>query len=120
MQNLSPAQIWNIASEVWHNENVSNEYLRFLSEIIGSGDKSIFDAACGTGFPAIMLAKNGFKDITCSDGDAEEIEIFRSKLKKEGMSLEVMHARWQDLPEKISRKFDGSTPDAAAAEGCFC
>lgn len=76
------------------------------------GHQRILDCACGSGFPAIDLTQIGY-DVTCSDGSIAMIEHFQRNARLAGVSVEPIHARWEDL----SGRFGDSAFDVVMCRG---
>jgi SAM-dependent methyltransferase len=68
-------------------------------------DQRILDCACGTGFPAIELARRGY-DVTCSDGSALMLGYFKRRADHEAVSLSASQIRWEELTDCFDAPFD--------------
>lgn len=77
-----------------------------ISRWLGAPDgQRILDCACGSGFPAIELARRGY-DITCSDGSEAMLEHFRRNAAREAVDVPATHARWENLAYHHDSTFD--------------
>lgn len=65
----------------------------------------ILDCACGSGFPAIELARRGYQ-VTCTDGSEMMLRHFRRNVRLEGIDLEAELVLWDDLPLRHGGQFD--------------
>lgn len=65
----------------------------------------ILDSACGSGFPALELARRGYR-IVGTDGSASMIERLRRNLELEGLSMPWAQARWEWLGHLFPESFD--------------
>lgn len=65
----------------------------------------ILDCACGTGFPALGLAKRGY-DMTCSDGSETLLRHFARNARISGVGLHASLANWDDLSDRYGAAFD--------------
>lgn len=64
--------------------------------------RSVADVAAGTGFHAVMLARQGF-DVTATDGAAEMVEKTRANAVAHGIDLvDIREADWRDLHRVFS------------------
>ncbi|HET7017306.1 MAG TPA: class I SAM-dependent methyltransferase [Streptosporangiaceae bacterium] len=72
----------------------------------------ILDCACGTGFPAIELARRGY-DVTCSDGSALMLGYFKRRADLAAVSLQASQVRWEELAD-----YFGATFDVVMCRGC--
>jgi SAM-dependent methyltransferase len=73
---------------------------------LGPPDGSrILDCACGSGFPAIELARRGYR-IACSDGSASMLGHLRRNLRLEGLSVPWAQVRWEWLGHLFPESFD--------------
>ena len=80
--------------------------VRNLSEWLGNpGGLRVLDCACGTGFPAIDLARRGY-DMTCSDGSALMLGYFKRRVQFEGVPMQADQVRWEDLSSRYDEPFD--------------
>lgn len=104
---FSPTEIWNISAEMLHTPEYREKYLDALRPLIPDRNSLILDTACGTGFPSLYLYKNGYKMITCSDGDAESIGMAKEKFQAMDANNVSFHiSSWQDLNKNIQEVFD--------------
>lgn len=65
----------------------------------------VLDCACGTGFPAIDLARLGY-DLTCSDGSELMLGYFKRRAELEGVPIQSDLVRWEDLASSYGAPFD--------------
>jgi hypothetical protein len=73
----------------------------------------IRDCACGSGFPAIDLARRGY-DMTCSDGSGLMLDHFRRHARRAGVTLDAVLR----IPRRSrSRAPEGAAPADAQQEG---
>ncbi len=72
---------------------------------LGEPDGRLLDCACGSGFPAIELARRGY-DVTCSDGSEAMLGHFRRNAARAGVRMPVSRVRWEDLARHHGRAFD--------------
>jgi SAM-dependent methyltransferase len=77
-----------------------------LSDWLGTpAGERILDCACGSGFPAIDLARAGY-DVTCSDGSALMLRYFKRRADYEGVEVRAGQIRWEDLGSHYGPEFD--------------
>ncbi len=94
------ARIWSVCTDQIYDKN---KYVRNLDELLRSESvRNIFDAACGTGFPALELFELGY-NLTCSDGSEEMLEQFN--LRSKGR-LNAKKLDWRELAEHYGQEFD--------------
>jgi SAM-dependent methyltransferase len=73
---------------------------------LGPPDGSrILDCACGSGFPAIELARRGYR-VACSDGSASMLAHLCRNLQLEGLSIPWAQVRWEWLGHLFPESFD--------------
>jgi SAM-dependent methyltransferase len=65
----------------------------------------VLDCACGSGFPAIDLARRGY-DMTCSDGSPLMLDHFRRHARRAGVTLDAVLLRWDELSDHFGAVFD--------------
>jgi SAM-dependent methyltransferase len=65
----------------------------------------VLDCACGSGFPALELARRGY-DLTCTDGSEAMLTHFRRNARLAGIELDAELVRWDDLPKRYGGTFD--------------
>jgi SAM-dependent methyltransferase len=82
--------------------SLADDLARWLGAPAG---QRILDCACGTGFPAIELARRGY-DITCSDGSALMLGYFKRRADYEAVSVQASQVRWEELTEYFETPFD--------------
>lgn len=68
-------------------------------------DRRILDCACGSGFPALELAKRGY-DIACSDGSEIMLRHFARNARIGGVDLDASLVNWDDLFDRYGAAFD--------------
>lgn len=66
---------------------------------------TVLDCACGSGFPALDLARRGY-DIACSDGSEIMLAHFRRNAAVAGVDLEPAQVLWDDLTAHYREPFD--------------
>jgi len=80
--------------------------LPFLLRLLGqSGGQRILDAACGTGWHAIALAREGYT-ATGADISAAMIARARANAQSQGVAATFKQASFQQLPEVAGTDFD--------------
>jgi SAM-dependent methyltransferase len=67
--------------------------------------RCILDAACGTGFPALDLLKQGFQ-VTCTDGSPDMLAHFRQNALRADIAVEPHCIEWKDLRKYFTASFD--------------
>ncbi len=77
-------------------------YPRILRE---HGCERVLDAASGTGFHAVQLAKAGF-DVLAADGAPEMVRKTRENAEALGVDLPVQEADWRTLSDDVEGTFD--------------
>jgi SAM-dependent methyltransferase len=80
----------------------------FFQEVLRNYDAAkVMDAACGTGFHTVMLARDGF-NVTGADGSAEMVRKAQENAQRAGVKgLPVVEAEWTKMTESFpSQKFD--------------
>ena len=104
---LSLSKRWNIASSIWHNKEVEGKIIRTLFNKLGLYNESdnIIDVACGTGFHSIIVKEMGF-DVTSSDIDTRNLNLFKEQLSKENYSILLKVADWRHIHHIISSKYN--------------
>ena len=82
------------------------KYITGLEELFRANNiKTILDCAGGTGFPSVLLYKNGW-DITYSDGDKQMYAIFLKTITERNLAIPNYLTKWQDLRKNITKKYD--------------
>ncbi|MFN0158390.1 MAG: class I SAM-dependent methyltransferase [Bacteroidota bacterium] len=64
------------------------------------------DAGCGTGFHSFLLARLGVA-VTAVDLSAAMLEGLRRHSSEENLTIAVLQASFQELPQRLSVSFDG-------------
>ncbi len=80
----------------------------FFQDILRNYEAArVLDAACGTGFHTVMLARDGF-DVTGADGSAEMVGKARENAQRAGIpELPVVEAEWTTMSESFpNQTFD--------------
>jgi ubiquinone/menaquinone biosynthesis C-methylase UbiE len=80
----------------------------FFEKLLKQYDaQKILDAACGTGFHTVTLARSGF-DVTASDGAATMLEKAKENADRFGLQgVDFVEADWTSLTESFQgEKFD--------------
>lgn len=80
----------------------SEFFPRLLAE---HGCKRVLDAATGTGFHAVTLARAGF-DVLAADGHPEMLDKTKENAAAQGVDLDVAQADWRTLSEQVTGPFD--------------
>lgn len=91
-------------------ERVVPRYVDFVEQVFKAraerSIKRILDVACGTGSPALELARRGY-DVVCLDLHDEMLEIAKSKAESEGLKLEFVKKDARNLD--YNGEFDAVT-----------
>jgi SAM-dependent methyltransferase len=66
---------------------------------------SILDCSCGIGADAIALKNRGFA-VTASDGSPSMVAEARARVAHYSIDVDVIQARWEELPGKVAGPFD--------------
>ena len=69
---------------------------------------TVLDVACGTGNPAIGLAKKGF-DVTCSDGSPSMVKFAQENVAQHNVKIDFHCCEWRNISEffnRLGRTFD--------------
>lgn len=69
------------------------------------GANRVLDAACGTGYHAVQLAKAGF-DVLAADGAADMVRKTSENATALGVDLPVQQADWRTLSDDVPGTFD--------------
>ena len=77
-------------------------YPRILRE---AGCERVLDAATGTGYHAVQLAKAGF-DVLATDGAAEMVRKTAENAKDHNVDVPVQQADWRTLSQDVTEQFD--------------
>ncbi|QBI21366.1 class I SAM-dependent methyltransferase [Egibacter rhizosphaerae] len=77
-------------------------YPRILRD---AGCTRVLDAATGTGYHAVQLAKAGF-DVLAADGAAEMVSKTAENAARLGVDLPVQEADWRTLADDVPGEFD--------------
>jgi SAM-dependent methyltransferase len=97
------AQLWQYCLDfAYDREAIAGAMEQWLRR---QGAASIIDVACGTGFPTIELIKRGLA-ITCSDGSAAMLELFRRNAEREGVAVEPRCLLWEELAQTFGPAFE--------------
>jgi SAM-dependent methyltransferase len=75
---------------------------RLLREV---GCERVLDAACGTGYHAVQLAKAGF-DVLAADGASDMVRKTSENATALGVELPVQQADWRSLSDDVPGTFD--------------
>ena len=70
-----------------------------------AGCEKILDAACGTGYHSVQLARAGF-DVLAADGAAEMLRKTEENAEAYGVSIPTAQADWRTLTDDLDGKFD--------------
>jgi glycine/sarcosine N-methyltransferase len=65
----------------------------------------VLDCACGIGTDALALAQRGFK-VTATDGSSSMVARASERLAASASQVTVLQSLWQDLPVKLTGRFD--------------
>jgi glycine/sarcosine N-methyltransferase len=65
----------------------------------------VLDCACGIGTDALALARRGFT-VTATDGSSSMVAMARERLAASPSEVNVFQARWEDLPARLTDRFD--------------
>jgi SAM-dependent methyltransferase len=65
----------------------------------------VLDCACGIGADALALAHRGFK-VTATDGSSSMVARARERLAHYASQVTVAQAQWEQLPAKLTERFD--------------
>lgn len=92
--------------DIAHTEKL-NEVLKEYYITIFNGKKinSIHDCSFGTGNLSFILSKIGY-DLSGSDLSEKMLNKAEEKIKKEGLSIELIKCDFRKLTEKIDKKYD--------------
>jgi SAM-dependent methyltransferase len=78
----------------------------FFTNLLGeAGCQRVLDAACGTGYHAVQLAKAGF-DVLAADGAADMVRKTSENATELGVELPVQQADWRSLSDDVPGTFD--------------
>ena len=78
----------------------------FASLLRKHGCERILDAACGTGFHSVTLARAGF-DVVAADGHEEMLDKTQRNAKDHGVDLAgYHHADWRSLTDDVPGTYD--------------
>jgi SAM-dependent methyltransferase len=104
------ADMWSISGQLLHTPLYRRTHAALLAAAIGDHDVALLDAACGTGFPLLELHRMGFTDLTGADADADLLARFRAAIAADAALCDwqpdLIIARWQELPQRIARRYD--------------
>ncbi len=103
---LDATEVWHIAADAMHSSEYRANYRDALEFVIRDKKLSVLDTACGSGFPSTDLYKDGFTNLEASDADKKSAEILQSLFSNLKISIPVSAGTWQELAEKIDKKFD--------------
>ncbi len=104
------ATLWELClSFEFRPLSLADDLAGWLGNPVG---QRVLDCACGTGFPAIELARRGY-DITCSDGSALMLGYFKRRADLAAVSLQASQVRWEELAN-----YFGATFDVVMCRGC--
>ena len=78
-----------------------------LADVIGALARGapVLDCACGVGIDALALARQGFR-VTATDGSHSMVARARERLAMSASQVTVLQSRWEDLPAKLTDRFD--------------
>ena len=62
-------------------------------------DSKILDTCAGSGFPALDMYGNGYKNVTCVDGTEDQIALFNKKAETKNLDIRSQLCSWQELPQ---------------------
>jgi glycine/sarcosine N-methyltransferase len=65
----------------------------------------VLDCACGVGADALALAQQGFT-VTATDGSPSMIARARPRLAPYADRATVLQARWDELPQRLTERYD--------------
>ncbi len=104
------ADMWSISGQLLHTPSYRRTHAALLADAIGDRGQAVLDAACGTGFPLIELCRMGFTDLSGADADADLLARFRAAIAADATlhdwQPDLVLARWQELPQRIARRYD--------------
>lgn len=97
------ATLWELClSFEFEPLSLADDLAKWLGDPTG---QRILDCACGTGFPAIELARRGY-DVTCSDGSPLMLGYFKRRADHEAVSAQASQVRWEELTDYFETPFD--------------
>jgi ubiquinone/menaquinone biosynthesis C-methylase UbiE len=78
-----------------------------LADVLGTlaPGAAVLDCACGIGTDALALARRGFT-VTATDGSESMVARARERLAGSASQVNVLQSRWEDLPAKLTDRFD--------------
>jgi hypothetical protein len=100
------SEIWTIAAGGIHDNEYRTTYSQALDSIIRDKNLEILDTAGGTGFPTMDLYNLGYKNISVTDGDEVLAGELQKQFEAKGISIKAIPTLWQELGQKVSKKFD--------------
>jgi glycine/sarcosine N-methyltransferase len=78
----------------------------FFSKLLRDhGCERVLDAAAGTGYHSITLAKDGF-DVVAADGAQEMVSKTQANAAQQGVELTTLQADWRWLSHQVDGTFD--------------
>jgi SAM-dependent methyltransferase len=108
---ITLAEKWELAAEIFHSDDESGMMESLLRSQIPANAK-VLDAACGTGHNSFILQSMGDMNynLTASDKDPNNLEIFKGKIAKAGIEIPSKLADWNNLVSDLGgEKFDAIT-----------
>ncbi|HLM85993.1 MAG TPA: class I SAM-dependent methyltransferase [Solirubrobacteraceae bacterium] len=95
--------VWDLCLSAEFDQD---EVVKGIAGWLGSPESlSVLDCACGSGFPSLRLHGLGYR-LTCTDGSAFMLELFRRKAQAAGATLEPRQVRWEQLGALYPAAFD--------------
>jgi SAM-dependent methyltransferase len=105
-QILNATELWHLNAEALHDQSYLDQYTAALTFLIRDTKLHILDTACGSGFPTTSLYQLGFTNIEASDADADSVAKLSRYFQNLNLPIPVSEGMWQELSNKIDRKFD--------------
>ena len=116
----SAADFWESMPRDWpghpYDPRLVDDLHGIFQELTATGSGPIarvLDCGCGTGNPAIGLAKRGYQ-VVGVDADPEMVRRFRQNCQAEGQNIQVLSSDWRDLNGEA---FGGEPFDAVVCRG---
>jgi SAM-dependent methyltransferase len=87
------------------SRRTEGEHGFFSDTLAEAGVRTVLDAAAGTGYHSVMLAKAGF-EVTTADVSAPMLRRAEQNGLAHGHALRTVQADWRELDRQIEERFD--------------
>lgn len=94
------AVLWDkcVYELLYNPQEYTKELCALFNKYGVSKESQMLDTCAGSGFPALDMNEQGYKNITCVDGSDDQIELFNNKAAVKNIPLRSKKCSWLELP----------------------